>query len=145
MTRTQYAATAALVVYLVLLGLALLAPTSTDQAGLVTWLGRHLSDLGAPASVTDFDHLEVLMNAVIIAPVSFLGSAVLPRYRWRDWTAVGFVASLAVELVQWQLLPDRNASFSDIVANTFGALLGALLFLAVAPLVPGRRSGARVG
>ena len=131
MTRTTYVASAALAVYAVALVVALLAPTSTDQAGMVSWLGGVLGELGAPGPLTRFDHLEVLMNALIVAPVSFLGSVVRPSLGWRSWTALGFATSVAVELIQWQLLPDRHASLSDVVANTLGALLGATAFLAV--------------
>jgi len=75
------------------------------------------------------------MNAVIIAPVSFLGSMVHPAFGWRDWTAYGFAGSATVEAVQLLLLPERNASFSDVVANTLGALLGGVVFQAGHALV----------
>ncbi len=87
----------------------------------------HVLQAVLPDSWVDFTRVEVLMNAVIIAPLSFLGSRVWPRLRWQDWTAYAFVGATTVELVQGLLLPGRQASFSDIVANTFGALLGALL------------------
>jgi glycopeptide antibiotics resistance protein len=120
-----------LAVYAVLLLVALFSPTSDRQSSMVVWLGARLSDLGFPASVTGFNRLEVLMNAVIIAPLTFLASLVRPSYDWRDWTALGFVAALTVEALQGLLLPGRHAAFSDIVANTLGALVGAILARAV--------------
>jgi VanZ family protein len=116
-----------LAVYAVLLLVALFSPTSDRQSAAVEWLGRVLSGLGFPAGITSFTRLEVVMNAVIIAPVTFLASLVRPSYGWRDWTALGFVAALTVEALQGLLLPGRHAALSDIVANTLGALLGAVL------------------
>jgi VanZ family protein len=137
--RSTYALSAVLAVYGILLAVALLAPTSTDQAGMVRWLGRVLGGSGAPPYFTGFDRLEVLSNAAIVAPVSFLGSFLRPSYRWRDWTAWGFVVSFTVELVQMLLLPERHASYSDVVANTLGALLGAMLAACVFAVRPGVR------
>ena len=128
MRARHYTITALLAVYTALLLVALLAPTSDQQSGMVTWLSGILADLGLPYGVTNFERLEVVMNALIISPVSFLGSALKPSLGWRDWTAYGFVASLTVEVIQLSLLTGRQASFSDVVANTLGALLGALVF-----------------
>jgi glycopeptide antibiotics resistance protein len=116
-----------LAVYAALLLVALFSPTSDRQSAAVLWLGRLLSDLGFPSGITSFTRLEVIMNAVIIAPVTFLASLVRPAYGWRDWTALGFVAALTVEALQGLLLPGRHAALSDIVANTLGALLGAVV------------------
>ena len=67
------------------------------------------------------------MNLVIIAPLSFLGTMAFQSTRWQDWTAYGFLGAVAIEMLQGLLLPDRAAGFSDIVANTAGAFLGALV------------------
>ncbi len=120
--------TIVLAVYTALLLVALLAPTSDEQSGMVTWLGGVLTDLGLPRWLSNYQRLEVVMNALIIAPVTFLGSMLRPSFGWRDWTACGFAASMAVEAIQLTLLPGRQASFSDVVANTLGALLGAVAF-----------------
>ncbi len=117
----------ALALYAGLLAVVLLSPSSTTQSGLVTRLVTELDRLGAPATLVTYARAEVLMNAVIIVPLTFLGTLVIRRLRWQDWTAYAFLGSVAVELTQGLLLPDRQASFSDIVANTAGALLGAVL------------------
>ena len=67
-----------------------------------------------------------MQRALILMPVSALGSLVWPRSTWQEWTAYGFVIAGSVELTQGLLLPARTASYVDIVANTLGALLGAL-------------------
>jgi glycopeptide antibiotics resistance protein len=114
-----------LAAYGVFLFLALLSPASTLQSESVTLLGRLLSHLGVPEAVTMQPRLEFIMNAVIIAPVPFLGYLLVPRYSWRDWTALGFVGALLVETLQALLLSGRNGSWIDVVANTLGALMGA--------------------
>jgi VanZ family protein len=116
-----------LVVYAVLLAVAVFSPSNHDQSQMVLWLGRVLHDRGVPVRWTTFSRLEVAMNAAIVAPLTFLAVAVKPSWSWRDWTAIGFLVSGGVELVQAVLLSGRHASFSDVVANTLGALLGAVL------------------
>lgn len=133
---------ALLLLYVLLLVVVLFSPTSGTQSGLVVDVTEVLSDLGLPGSWTTFDRAEVALNAVIIAPVSFLGSVTFPRTRWQDWTAYAFLGAVTVELLQGLLLADRQASFSDIVANTAGASLGALLWLAVRLSLP-RSTGTR--
>ena len=77
----------------------------------------------------------------MIAPVTFLGLMAFPRSRWQEWTAYGFVASSCVELAQEFLLPHRQASTTDVVANTLGALVGAVLATLLLRGLGGRRSG----
>lgn len=131
-----------LVVYLVLLAIALLAPTNTDQSSMVSWLSDWLIRFGVSPRVVSFPRMEFVMNVAIIAPATFLASMLWPRWTWRDWTAAGFVASGVVELTQAALLPHRDGSFSDIVANTLGAMLGAALSVGVRSLARRARSRA---
>ena len=115
-----------LAVYALVLAVVLLSPTSTFQTASVV----RLDDLVAPVlpdGWVSFTRVEVLMNILIVAPLTFLGSLVWPRLRWQDWTAYVFLGAAAVELVQGTLLPGRDASFTDVFANTAGALLGAAL------------------
>ena len=75
--------------------------------------------------------MEFLCNVVLLVPFAVLGSLVLPRWSWQDWTAWGFLLAGAVELTQGLVLSGRDASYADVVANTLGALLGAWLVVAV--------------
>jgi VanZ family protein len=127
-----------LALYLALLAVALFSPSSQQQSNAVVWLEGLLRLLGAPRRLTSYDRLEVVMNAVIVAPATFLASMVVPRFGWRDWTCFGFVAALTVEAAQGLLLPGRQASFSDVVANTAGALIGSALFAGVRYLAGSR-------
>ncbi len=76
----------------------------------------------------------------ILAPVAFLGRLALPATTWTGWTAYVFVASGVVELVQELALPHRQASTTDVVANTLGALVGAVVATVLLRVVRGRRS-----
>ncbi len=127
-------------VYSVLLAIALFSPTSQHQAGAVVRLSDLMMWLGVPVRLVTFTRLEVLMNAVIVAPVTMLASLVWPRWSWRDWTAGGFLVALLVEGVQGLLLPGREAAFSDVVANTAGALAGALLVAGSRSMLRSRKS-----
>jgi glycopeptide antibiotics resistance protein len=121
-----------LLLYALLLVVVLFSPSSHVQSSLVVDLGHFLRTF-LPDSWVTFTRVEIVMNAVIIAPLTFLGSIVWPRLSWQDWTAYGFLGAAAVELIQGVLLPDRSASLSDIVANGAGAVLGALLRLLLVP------------
>ncbi|GAB3661777.1 hypothetical protein GCM10027596_22270 [Nocardioides korecus] len=115
-----------LVLYAVALVVALLSPTSTVQSSLVLDLVK-VVDLVLPDTWVTFDRAEVVMNAAIIAPLTFLGALTFPRTRWQDWTAYGFLGAVVVELVQGLFLPARVASWSDIVANGLGSVVGAVV------------------
>lgn len=137
MTWGLWVARILLGVYSVLLALALFSPSSQVQSSAVVHLGSVLSSLGVPEKLVTFPRLEVLMNAAIVAPLTFLASLSWPSWSWRDWTAAGFLGAVAVELAQGLLLPDRQAAFSDVVANTAGAMVGAVVgALIVAALRP---------
>ena len=111
-----------LLVYSVLLGVALLAPTSGTQSTMASWI----CCVGVSQSSAEF-----LCNVAILAPVSALGSLIWRRTTWRDWTAYTFVVAGVVEITQGVLLGERTASTSDVVANTLGGLVGALVVVGV--------------
>ena len=115
-----------LVAYGAVLALLLLAPSAAAPSWLVTTGSRLALKAGLPSAVAAPEPVEVLLNVAAFVPVSLLGSLLRPSLTWRDWTAIGFVASLLVEVVQAVVLDARSATHSDVVANTLGALLGAL-------------------
>lgn len=143
MRRSARIAGALLAVYCLGLLFVLFSPSSTRQADAVVWLGHVLSHLGAPDRFVVFSRLEIVLNIAIVAPVTFLATFARPSFSWRDWTAFGFCLACAVELLQGFLLPGRQASFSDVVANSLGALLGALVGAGVRTSVGRRASGTR--
>lgn len=146
MTSTQTPATShraaaggALAAYLLFLAFVLLNPSAEVPSSSVGFLVRVGEALHLPAMLVVPERVEFGANVLILVPLSLLGSVVLAtRLTWRDWTALGFVLSGCVELFQGLFLSGRQASFSDVVANTSGALLGALAFAALDRLVVSR-------
>lgn len=130
--------TVALVAYCAFLAVVLLAPTAGPQSEGVSWAQTLTERIGPPAAFTAPGRVEFMCNALILMPVSALGSLRWPRTTWRDWTAYAFVIAGGVELLQGLLLPARSASFVDVVANTLGGLGGA----AAVALLRRRRSAA---
>jgi hypothetical protein len=117
-----------LAAYLVLLAFVLLNPSADVPSSSVAWLSQVGTRAGLPAPLVEPSRVEFVCNVLILMPLSLLGSVLLPRLDWRDWTAYGFVLSGTVELLQAVLLPDRSATFSDVVANTSGILMGAVAY-----------------
>ena len=108
----------------------LLAPTSDSQSQGAGLLGDLADAVGVPGRFTTQARVEFVCNALILMPVSALGSLLWPRTTWRDWTAYVFVIAGGVELLQGLLLSARTASFVDVVANTLGGLGGAAVVAA---------------
>lgn len=105
---------------------------------------RETAGLGAVATLSSRVFLQVMFNVVLFVP----WGAIARRYFSRGVLASvlsGFLASVLIEATQytglWGLYgcPYRLADVDDLLANTAGALLGAL----VAPLVLGFMPQAR--
>ncbi|MBM6404325.1 VanZ family protein [Phycicoccus sp. CSK15P-2] len=80
---------------------------------------------GVPRAVTPEWYATVL-NVLIFVPPAWLGVRLL---RWRPLLVVALLggASAVVETVQLVPVLQRNADLVDVLCNTGGALLGALL------------------
>jgi len=94
--------------------------------------------IGAEAWLTD-PRIEFLANIALFVPFGLLLAAVLRPTRW--WWAVvaGFGYSITAEIAQAIWRPQRSGTVSDVVANTLGTLLGAV----VTALIARRLSGAQ--
>lgn len=120
-----------LVAYGVFLAVVLMEYNPLVATDVVARFGAWLEVHGAPVTLTQPVRVEFFLNAAMFAPVTFLAALALPRHPWANWVVYGFVLSAGVELCQGLFLPPRSAQFEDVVANTLGALIGAL---AAAPL-----------
>ena len=143
--RARTALGAALAVWVVLLAVVLLAPSSSGPDWVIFQLAEALRRLGLPEVLTNPGRVESMLNVVAFVPLGLLGSLLWTRPTWRDWTAVGFVVSFAVEVVQAVALDARQATNADVVANTLGMLVGALLGLLVRRILEPRASKASEG
>ena len=105
-------------------------------------IARETAGLGVVGTLTSTVTLQVVFNVALFAPFGLL----VRRFGGRSLlatTLLGLAASLAIELTQgsalWGLYDCayRVADVDDLIANTAGALVGALLaprFLAWLPL-----------
>ena len=67
----------------------------------------------------------VLLNVLLFVPFGVLLMLATRRAWW--WVVLlAMAASSAIELVQWRWL-DRDGSWTDVAANTLGALVGAVV------------------
>ncbi|MEO5854208.1 MAG: VanZ family protein [Nocardioides sp.] len=122
---------AAFAAYVGFMLLIVLAPTSEVPSRVVLEATEIGQRLGVPEVFLIGTRVEFALNTALVVPVALLGSLVWPALTWRDWLAVGFVGAGTVELLQGLALPERSATFADIVANALGAGLGAMAVAAV--------------
>lgn len=120
----------ALAAYALALAVVLLQPSAGAAITTVGGVSDWLRSLGASREVVTNDRVELVLNALMVAPVPFLGAWVLPRLTWTDWVTYAFLASMGVEVLQALFLDNRIAQFVDVVGNTSGGVLGALMAVA---------------
>jgi glycopeptide antibiotics resistance protein len=114
--------------YVAFVLLVTLWPTTVDK-GLDPYLEKVLERLhshGVPGFV-NYNFVEFTANIAFFVPVGFLGGLALSRRFWWLSAVLGFLLSCAVELAQATFLPGRVASVNDVLANTTGAVIGAVL------------------
>ena len=119
------------VVYLAFVGWVTLNPTPPNPVS--NRLLRRLIDLFARHEATEwltYDRIEFIANIGLFVPIGVLVLLLLGRRWWWMGVVVGLLLTLAIEGAQ-QLLPARFPDVRDLVANTLGAALGAVLALVV--------------
>ena len=117
--------------YAVALALIGFWPTHVDRdidlfdLAPVRWL---VSDVGLLPAVAE-STIEMLANVVLFVPLGVLAMLLAPRLSRRATTWGGFGLSVFIELGQAVARPERTASLTDVLTNTWGAYLGATLAL----------------
>ncbi|WP_125610480.1 VanZ family protein [Specibacter cremeus] len=115
------------VLYLVALAGIAFWPSPVDRPidGALMRVLDWLHGYGLPAWFIGYRKVEFAANIVLFIPFGMLATLLLPARRW--WLAVVAAAAVSggIETTQGLLLPARVASWSDLVANTSGALAGA--------------------
>jgi glycopeptide antibiotics resistance protein len=83
--------------------------------------------------------LNIAGNVLVMMP---LGIALVLATRWsvRTLTAIGLAVSVVIEALQWTVVAGRATDIDDVLLNTAGMALGALLGVAV---LGARRSAGR--
>lgn len=110
-----------LAVYALVVGVILLAPIS--YSGIVHAIGDWLMrDLGIGGFGSGW--IEFGANILMFVPLGFL-LTLLFRHHWYG-VVLALALSAAAEVAQ-SIIPSRQTSLRDILANTLGAMLGAAL------------------
>lgn len=133
----------ALVGYLLFVGFTVWLPASVSAkvTGLVGVMAAWVSDAGIASYERSAVVLEILANVALFVPVGLLLALALPRLRLWQVVLCGGLMSVVIEAVQG-LMPSRVPALSDIIANTSGTLIGAVLALVLLQLVAGDRPAA---
>jgi hypothetical protein len=86
---------------------------------------------------------DVINNVLLFIPFALgLRLAGLPS---RTVVVTGGLISLSVELLQWGVVPGRDASLSDVLTNTLGSFVGAMVAsYRVQLLRPSKSTGVRL-
>ncbi|RKO21531.1 VanZ family protein [Pseudarthrobacter phenanthrenivorans] len=128
-----------------LVPLALIAfwPSPVDQpiqgqlAGILQFLHRH----GIPAWF-NYRFVEAAANVLLFVPLGIVTKLSFPEKQWWRIGAFGLLISGSMELGQLLFLHNRFASPLDLVTNTSGAVIGALLATAALKKLEARRLSA---
>ena len=96
-------------------------------------LGMTLTPADGPPAVLDFwciacgqlGGVDVVANIIMFTPLGFMMAAAMNR-RWIP-LAICVATTVLIEALQIRVVPGRDASLSDIVANSVGAMIGVEL------------------
>lgn len=110
-----------LICYAVAVGAVLLSPVSFS--GIVTAIGDWLAD-DLRLDWFGSGWVEFTANALMFAPLGFL-LTILVRHHVRGM-ALAVLLSACAEIAQ-AVIPSRQPSLRDVLANALGALIGAYL------------------
>ena len=117
-----------LTLYLAALGCIGFWPTPVDRP-LTGFLNDVLSALQEHRLTAGINYhvVESTANVILFIPFGLFLALLLPVRKWWLAALAGLFTSAAIEAVQFLLLSQRQASLRDVVNNTLGALLGALV------------------
>jgi len=113
------------------------APVDRNFRGLLDRVIDKLHENGVPSFV-DYGVIEALANVALFIPVGLLIAIAVPKSIWWITIFIGPLISIAIEVLQGALLPERFSTVNDVVANSIGCLIGATLGLMVRMLVAHR-------
>lgn len=125
-----------------LIALAVVAfwPSPVDQPvqGDLAEILKFLHAYGIPAWF-NYKFVEAAANVALFVPLGAVASLAFSDKRWWQIGAFGLIISGCMELGQLLFLHNRFASPSDLVTNTGGAIVGALLTTAAQKKLQARR------
>lgn len=101
-------------------------PVQGQLAGVLDFLHTH----GIPVWF-NYKFVEAAANVLLFVPMGFAASLAFVNKRWWHIGILGFLVSGCIELGQLLFLHSRFSSVQDVVTNTSGAVIGALLAVLV--------------
>lgn len=101
-------------------------PVQGQLASVLNFLHRH----GIPKWV-NYKFVEASANVALFVPIGLVSSLAFPSWPWWRIGLFGLLISCCMELGQLLFLHDRFPSALDLVTNTSGSVIGALLAAAV--------------
>lgn len=117
-----------LVAYLFVPVVLTLGPTPLEELRSFSRLLRSLAaDLTGGRAAVTFREAEALANVAMFVPLGLLLPLALPGAYLSVMLAGAAAASLAIELTQYVVLPDRVPALLDVVMNTAGAAAGLVV------------------
>ncbi|MBD1538846.1 VanZ family protein [Arthrobacter sp. S13_S34] len=125
---------------LVPLAFIALWPSPVDQPvqGQLTAVLNFLHRRGIPAWF-NYRFVEASANVALFVPVGAVSSLAFPNWPWWRVGIFGLLISGCMELGQLLFLHDRFPSLVDLVTNTSGSVIGALLAAAALKKLQARR------
>lgn len=115
------------------------APVQGQLADVLKFLHSH----DVPAWV-NYQFVEASANVLLFVPLGAVAGLAYPKRPWWRTGILGFLVSGCIELGQLLFLHNRFASLADIVTNSGGAVIGALLASLVLRWLQDRRLSATV-
>lgn len=107
------------------LAFVLFEPSNNVPSKSIAFISRNLAESGLPRVLSGFAYVDFWCNIAIMVPLAAGVVLLWPGVRWERWVVLAFALSAGVETTQALLFPHRVPAFSDVVANTFGVLLGS--------------------
>ncbi|CAN5199684.1 hypothetical protein BH11ACT3_BH11ACT3_13130 [soil metagenome] len=91
----------------------------------------------------NYDFADFVANIVFFVPVGLIAALLLSRRLW--WLAIplGVSLSICIELGQLLFLPGRDASVTDVLANSTGTVIGAVIVPATRRATEPKRAAER--
>ncbi|APE25530.1 hypothetical protein vnz_33880 [Streptomyces venezuelae] len=88
---------------------------------------------------------QQIANLLMFVPLAMTFRFAWPRFGTWGPVIMGLLLSLSIEVVQWGMAAGRVVDIDDVIVNTVGACLGALLCLAGERLAQARKAQRPVG
>jgi glycopeptide antibiotics resistance protein len=132
-------------VYAALLAVIAFQPTPVGESAypFIIRAVNRLRELGAPHWVSYFA-VEFGANILLFVPLGAIVVLFVGPRRWWWGVVLGSAISACIELGQLFFLSHRVATINDVIANTSGAFVGAVLAaLVVLPITRRRHALAR--